>query len=80
GLAAAQAEIRIGTVTLTDIPVKDILHLVGYNQFDNGLLNIDEIDITRALSSHELSLSVKTKINNPSVVYIINGGSLSLDL
>ncbi len=80
GLAAALAEVRIGNITLTHIPVNDTLHLVGYNRFDNGLLNIDEIDLTEALSSTQLALYVKTKIDNPSVVNILNGGRLSLDL
>ncbi|CAF1029434.1 unnamed protein product [Rotaria sordida] len=80
GLAAALAKVIIGNITLTNIPVSDTLHLAGYDRFDNGLLNIDEIDLTKALSSHELSLSVITKINNPSTVYILNGGRLSLDL
>lgn len=80
GLAAALAEIHIGNVTLTDIPVNDTLSLVGFDRFDNGLLKIEEVDLINALSSEELSLNVTTKINNPSVVYIINGGSLSLDL
>ncbi|CAF2367300.1 unnamed protein product [Rotaria sp. Silwood2] len=80
GLAAALAEVIIGNITLTNISVSDTLHLDGYDRFDNGLLNIDEVDLTKALSSHELSLSVQTKINNPSAVYILNGGRLSLDL
>ncbi|CAF1518518.1 unnamed protein product [Rotaria sordida] len=80
GLAAALTNICIGNITLSDIPVHDTLHLVGYNQFNNELLNIDNIDLTGALSSHELALRVKTKIINPSVVNIINGGRLSLDL
>jgi hypothetical protein len=80
GLAAAVAEVRIGDITLTDIPVRDTLHLVGYDRFDNGLLSIDEVDITGALSSNELALGVKTKITNPSVVNILHGGRLSLDL
>ncbi|CAF4140825.1 unnamed protein product, partial [Rotaria sordida] len=80
GLAAALTNILIGNITLSDIPVHDTLHLVGYNQFNNELLNIDNIDLTGALSSHELALRVKTKIINPSVVNIINGGRLSLDL
>jgi LEA14-like dessication related protein len=80
GLATALAEVRIGNITLIDISVNDTLHLVGYDQFDNGLLNIDEIDLTEALSSTHLALYVKTKIDNPSVVNILNGGRLSLDL
>ena len=80
GLAAADAEVRIGNITLTDIPVKDTLHLVGYDRFDNGRLTIDEVDIAGALSSTELALRVKTKIMNPSVVNILNGGRLSLDM
>ncbi|CAF4930194.1 unnamed protein product [Rotaria sp. Silwood1] len=80
GLAKALAEIVIGNISLSNISVSDTLHLAGYDQFDNGLLSIDEVDLTKALSSHELALNVKTKINNPSVVYILNGGRLSLDL
>ncbi|CAF1124481.1 unnamed protein product [Adineta steineri] len=80
GLAAALAEVQIGNITLNDIPVSDTIHLIGYERFDNGLLTIDEIDLTGALSSDKLSLRVKTKIDNPSVVNIINGGRLSLDL
>ncbi|CAF4136821.1 unnamed protein product [Rotaria sordida] len=80
GLAEALAEIIIGNISLSNISVSDTLHLAGYDQFGNGLLNIDEVDLTKALSSHELSLNVKTRINNPSAVYILNGGRLSLDL
>ncbi|CAF1327962.1 unnamed protein product [Rotaria sordida] len=80
GLAEALAEIIIGNISLSNISVSDTLQLAGYDQFGNGLLNIDEVDLTKALSSHELSLNVKTRINNPSAVYILNGGRLSLDL
>ncbi|CAF3841896.1 unnamed protein product [Rotaria sordida] len=80
GLAAALAEVRIGNITLSNIPINDTLHLVGYNQFDNGLLNIDNIDIIGAISSHTLALHIRTQIINPSVVNILNGGRLSLDL
>ncbi|CAF1121316.1 unnamed protein product [Rotaria sp. Silwood1] len=80
GLAAALAEVRIGNITLSDIPINDTLHLVGYNQFDNGLLNIDNIDIIGAISSRALALQIRTQIINPSVVNILNGGLLSLDL
>jgi hypothetical protein len=80
GLADALANVRIGNITLSDIPVSDTLHLVGFNQFDNGLLSIDNIDITGAISSHAIALRVKTEITNPSVVNIIYGGRLTLDL
>ncbi|CAF0888313.1 unnamed protein product [Rotaria sordida] len=80
GLAAAVAKVRIGNITLSNIPINDTLHLVGYNQFDNGLLNIDNIDLIGAISSNTLALQVRTHIINPSVVNILNGGRLSLDL
>ncbi|CAF3393482.1 unnamed protein product, partial [Rotaria sp. Silwood2] len=80
GVATTLAEVIIRNITLTNIPVSDTLVIVGYDRFDNELLNIDEIDFTKALSPHELSLSVKIKINNPSAVYVLNGGRLSLDL
>ena len=80
GLAAAVAEVKIGNIPLINIPVTDTLNLVGYEQFDHGLLSIDEVDLTAALSSHELALGIKTIINNPSVVHILNGGRLSLNL
>ncbi|CAF1500658.1 unnamed protein product [Adineta steineri] len=80
GLTAALTEVRIGNITLTDIPISDTLHLTGYNQFDNGHLIIDNIDITGSISSQALALHVKTQIINPSVVNIINGGRLTLDL
>ncbi|CAF3438846.1 unnamed protein product [Rotaria sp. Silwood2] len=80
GLAAALAEVRIGNITLSNIPIDDTLHLVGYDQFDNGLLTIDNIDLIGAISSHALALRVQTQIINPSVVNILNGGRLSLDL
>jgi len=79
GLASALAQIRIGNLTLSDIPINDTLQLTGYNQFD-GLLSIENIDISGAISPKALALQVKTKIINPSVVNIINGGQLLLDL
>lgn len=72
GLAAAVASVQIGDLTLTD--------LTGYNRFENGLLKINQIDITSALSSTCLALEVQTQITNPSSVYIIQGGRLTLDL
>jgi hypothetical protein len=80
GLAEALAEVRIGNLTLLNIPMDNTLHLVGYNQFDNGCLTIDNIDMTGSISPHDLALHVKTQINNPSVVNILNGGRLTLDL
>ncbi|UJR16367.1 hypothetical protein I4U23_003270 [Adineta vaga] len=80
GLATALAEVRIGNITLTDIPVSDTLILTGYDRFANGLLHIDEIDLTGAISSNELALHITTKMTNPSVVNILDGGRLSLDL
>jgi hypothetical protein len=80
GLASALALIRIGNITLTNIPVNDTLHLVGYNQFDNGLLNINNTDIAGSISPDALALQVKTEITNPSVVNMIYGGQLLLDL
>ncbi|UJR07385.1 hypothetical protein I4U23_011671 [Adineta vaga] len=80
GLATALAEVRIGNITLTDIPVSDTLNLTGYDRFANGLLHIDEIDLTGAISSNELALHITTKMTNPSVVNILEGGRLSLDL
>ncbi|CAF3665932.1 unnamed protein product [Rotaria sordida] len=80
GLAAALAEVRIGNITLSNIPINDTLHLVGYNEFDNGLLNIDNIDLIGAISCQALALRVRTQIINPSVVNILYGGRLSFDL
>ncbi|UJR30114.1 hypothetical protein I4U23_017655 [Adineta vaga] len=80
GLTTAVAAVRIGNLTLFNIPINDTIDLVGYNQFDNGHLTIDNIDISGSISSHALSLRVKTRIINPSVVNIINGGRLTLDL
>ncbi len=80
GLASALANIRIGNITLTDIPINDTLQLVGYNQFDNGLLSINDTDITGAISPYALALQVKTEITNPSVVNMIYGGRLLMDL
>jgi hypothetical protein len=80
GLASALAQVLIGNITLTNIPVNDTLQLVGYNQFANGLLRIDDIDLAGAISSNALALQVKTEIINPSVVNIIYGGRLLLDL
>lgn len=80
GLASSLVQIRIGNITLTDIPVNNTLELVGYNQFDNGLLKIDNIDIIGAVSPQAVALLVKTQITNPSVVNLIYGGRLSLDL
>ena len=80
GLAAAVARAIIGNLTLSDIPVKNTIHLTGYDQFGHGLLNIDQIDIVGTFSPEQLHLRVKTELINPSVVNIINGGRLSLDL
>ena len=80
GLAAALAQVRIGNITLSDIPVSDTVNLVGFNQFNNGGLKVDHIDIIGAISSHAMALSVRTLITNPSVVNIIYGGRLTLDL
>ncbi len=80
GLASALAQVRIGNITLSNLPINDTLELAGYNQFDNGLLSIDNVDITGAISPQALALQVKTQIINPSVVNMINGGRLLLDL
>jgi hypothetical protein len=80
GLAAALAQVRIGNITLSDIPVSNTVNLVGYNQFDNGGLKVDNIDIIGDISSHVMALRVRTLITNPSVVNIIYGGRLTLDL
>ncbi|CAF1211633.1 unnamed protein product [Adineta ricciae] len=80
GLTAALTSVQIGNLTLVDIPINDTLSLVGYSQFDNGHLIIDNIDITGSISSQALALHIKTQIINPSVVNIINGGRLTLDL
>ncbi|CAF1172027.1 unnamed protein product [Rotaria sordida] len=80
GLAEALAEVRIGNITLSNIPINDTFHLVGYNQFDNGLLNIDNVDLIGAISSRVLSLHVRTQIINPSVVNILNAGRIVFDL
>ncbi|CAF3454931.1 unnamed protein product [Rotaria sp. Silwood1] len=80
GSASALAKVIIGNITITNISVSDTFDLIGYDRFDSELLTIDEIDLIKTLSSHELSLSVRAKVNNPSVLYILNGGCLSLDL
>ncbi|CAF3744286.1 unnamed protein product [Rotaria socialis] len=80
GLAAALVEVRIGNITLLNIPINDTIQLVGYNQFNNGLLNINNIDLMGTLSSRILALHVQTTIVNPSVVNILNAGRLSLNL
>lgn len=80
GTTTAVAQTAIGNLTLIQIPVSDTVSLNGYNQFDGGLLKIDNIDIDKSLSNHSLILRVKTEITNPSVVNIINGGRLLLDL
>ena len=80
GLIEALIEVRIGKLTLSNIRISDRIHLVGYNQFDDGLINIDSVDITGTISSHALALCVKILINNPSVVNILNAGRLSLEL
>ena len=80
GVASAVAQIRIGNITLISIPINDSVALAGYNKFDNGLLRIDNIDLAGSLSSQALALRVKTEIDNPSVVNIINAGRLTLDL
>ncbi|CAF3303197.1 unnamed protein product [Rotaria socialis] len=80
GLAAALVEVRIGNITLLNIPINDTIQLVGYNQFNNGLLNINNIDLVGTLSSRILALHVQTTIVNPSVVNILNAGRLSLNL
>ena len=80
GRASSVAQVRIGNLTLSDIPLNNTLHLTGYDQFGHGLLKIDEIDITGTLSADSLILRVKTELSNPSVVNILNGGRLSLDL
>jgi len=79
GLASALTQVRIGNLTLSDIPINDTLELAGYNQFDQ-LLSIENIDISGAISYQALALQVKTRIINPSVVNIINGSQLLLDL
>jgi hypothetical protein len=79
GLASALTQIRIGNITLSNIPAHDTLQLVGYNQFD-GLLSVENIDIIGVISPQAVALQVKTKIINPSVVNLINGGQLLLDL
>lgn len=80
GLVAAVSELSIGTLVLTNIPLQQTINLVGYNQFDGGLLSIKKIDILGSLTKDQLMLNVVTNISNPSVVNILNGGRLSLDL
>lgn len=80
GTASALAQVAIGNLTLMQLLVSDTVTLAGYNNFDNGLLKIDNVDITGALSNQSLALQVKTEIQNPSVVNIISGGRLLLDL
>ena len=45
GTTTAVAQTAIGNLTLIQIPVSDTVSLNGYNQFDGGLLKIDNIDI-----------------------------------
>lgn len=80
GSATALIKIQIGNITLSDIPINDTVSLFGYNQFANGLLNIDEIDITGASSSNTLSLTAQVRLNNPSVINILYAGRLTLNL
>lgn len=80
GLTTAIAETQIGKIALSNIPINDTIRLVGYNQFNNGLMNIKNIDLIGAISSNALVLRVKAEISNPSVVNILNAGRLSLNL
>ena len=80
GLVSAVTLLRIGNITLTDIPLNHTIVLPGFNQFEGGLLRINDTDIMGSISSHALALRVKTEITNPSVVNIIYGGRLQLDL
>ena len=80
GLAVALAQLRIGNISLSNVPVTATIDLVGFDQFDDDRLSIDDIDITGSSSSKTLILYVKTRIINPSVVHIVDGGRLTLNL
>lgn len=80
GLVSAVTQLRIGNVTLTDIPLNHSIVLPGFNQFEGGLLRINDTDILGSISPRAVALRVKTEIINPSLVYIIYGGRLQLDL
>ena len=80
GVALALAAVPIGHLTLSDLPVSDTLRLAGYDRFDHGRLTIKQVDITNAVSADTLALRVETQIQNPSVVHILHGGRLTLDL
>jgi hypothetical protein len=80
GVADALATIPIGNITLSQIPVSETLHLVGYDRFSNGRLMIEQVDVVESLSSVALALRVVTQLTNPSVIHIVHAGSLTLDL
>ena len=80
GSVSAVTQLRIGNVTLNNIPLNHSIVLPGFNQFEGGLLRINDTDIIGSISPNALALKVKTEIFNPSIVYIIYGGRLQLDL
>lgn len=80
GLVSAVTLLRIGNITLTDIPLNHTIVLPGFNQFEGGLLRINDTDIIGSISPYALALRVKTEITNPSIVNIIYGGRLQLNL
>ncbi len=80
GLASVVVQIGIGNLILSNIPIINTLDIVGYNQFNNGLLNIDNIDLTRSISSDRVALQIRIDITNPSSINIINSGCLSFNV